>query len=94
MERQIAMGAKSETFAQHHNDICYTEDFVEQGCEVGDIRTASQRYLLYRRLRRARGEVGDIRTASQRYLLYRRLRRARVKVREKVTVEKKSQAVY
>jgi hypothetical protein len=42
------------------------------GCEVGDIRTASQRYLLYRRLRRA----GDIRTASQRYLLYRRLRRA------------------
>ena len=25
------MGAKSETFAQHHNDICYTEDFVEQG---------------------------------------------------------------
>ena len=31
LERQIAMGAKSETFAQHHNDICYTEDFVERG---------------------------------------------------------------
>ena len=41
--RYLAVGAKSETFAQHprNNDICYKEQFVERGIGVGtDCKSA------------------------------------------------------
>ena len=67
LERQIAMGAKSETFAQHHNDICYTEDFVERVTSITDPKgdKITYEYDEFNRLKQVKDKNGNILSENQ-----------------------------
>jgi YD repeat-containing protein len=61
------MGAKSETFAQHHNDICYTEDFVERVTSITDPKgdKITYEYDEFNRLKQVKDKNGNILSENQ-----------------------------